>query len=118
MLPVRITIDPDDPRPKDIADYFSAVARRLDERPERMRVMIAAPDGVVLDMDVSGRLVFRVKGHRPAMLDVRRRWIADHPVPLELGGTTMLVVRPVDANRFRVRLASFWDLLLAKILKK
>ena len=104
MLPVRITIDPDDPQPKDIADYFAAVARRLDERPEPMRIVITAPKGVALDMDASGRLLLRVSGRRPAPLDIRRRWIADHPVPLDLSGRTTLIVRPVDANRFRVRL--------------
>lgn len=105
MLPVRITIDPDDPQPKDVAEYFAAVARRLDEEPQAMRVVVAAPRGVVLDMDDQGRLLLRVAGRRPAVLDVRRRWIADHPVPLDLAGCTTLMIRPVDANRFRVKLA-------------
>ena len=102
MLPVRITIDPEDPRPKDIAGYFAAVARRLDERPEPMRIVVEAPRGVAMDIDREGRLVFIVPGRRPARLDIRRRWIADHAVPLGLAGRTVLVVRPVDANRFRV----------------
>lgn len=107
MLPVSIVVDPDDPRPKDIAGYFAAVARRLDELPERMRLSIEAPRGTELDMDREGRLVFRVPGHRPAPLDIRRRWIAEHPVPLDLGGRTVLIVVPVDANRFRVSLPIF-----------
>ena len=101
-LPVSITIDPEDPRPKDIAEYFAAVARRLDEHPEPMRLVVEAPRGVVMDIDREGRLVFKVPGRRPVPLDIRRRWIADHPVPLDLGGRTVLIVKPVDANRFRV----------------
>jgi len=101
-LPVSITVDPDDPRPKDVAGFFAAVARRLDERPEPMRIEVQAPRGVELDIDREGRLIFRVHGHRPATLDLRRRWIADHPVPLDLGGRTVLRVTPVDSNRFRV----------------
>ncbi len=107
MLPVSIVVDPDDPRPKDIAGYFAAVARRLDERPERMRLTIEAPRGTMMDMDREGRLVFRVPGRRPAPLDIRRRWIAEHPVPLDLGGRRVLIITPVDANRFRVSVP-FW----------
>ena len=102
MLPVRIVVDPDDPRPKDVAAYFAAVARRLDERPEPMRLVVEAPHGVSMDMDREGRLVFRVAGRRPEALDIRRRWIAEHAVPLDLGGKVVLRVVPVDANRFRV----------------
>ena len=32
-LPVRITVDPDNPSADALADYFATVARRLDERP-------------------------------------------------------------------------------------
>ena len=39
-LPVRITVDPDNPSAAALADYFATVARRLDERPERMRLVI------------------------------------------------------------------------------
>ncbi len=102
MLPVSIVVDPDDPQPKDIAGYFAAVARRLDERPEPMRLTIEAPRGTEMDIDREGRLVFRVPGRRPAPLDIRRRWIAEHPVPLDLGGGAVLLITPVDANRFRV----------------
>ena len=114
-LPVSIVVDPDDPRPKDIAEYFAAVARRLDEHPEPMRLVVEAPRGVAMDIDREGRLVFRVPGRRPAPLDVRRRWIADHSVPLDLGGRTVLMVKPVDANRFRVA-ESFFSRLRRAIL--
>ena len=85
-LPVRITVDPDNPSAAALADYFATVARRLDERPERMRLVI---DG-------------RTAARRALTLDsLRRRWIPDHPVPLDLRACR-LWIEPVEANRFRV----------------
>ena len=114
MLPVRITIDPDDPSPEDVASYLAAVARRMDERPEPMLVTIDSPAGVSLDADSDGRLVVKVAGRRPRRLDLRRRWIADHPCPLSFAERPFLfffrrrlrlLLRPVSGNRFRVRIA-------------
>ena len=123
-LPVRVTIDADDPRPRDVARYLAEIAARLDERPERMRIVFDAPPGVELDLEDDGRLVVRVPGRRPYRFDLRHRWIADHPVPLSLAprqlllgtplrpltplkalmplGPLILFVDPVDGNRFRV----------------
>ena len=50
-LPVTVTVDADDPRPKDVAGYLAEIAVRLDERPERMRVVFDAPSGIELDME-------------------------------------------------------------------
>ena len=114
-LPVRVTIDADDPRPRDVARYLAEIAARLDERPERMRIVFDAPPGVELDLEDDGRFVVRVPGHRAHRFDLRRRWIADHPVPLALSPRPLLSLRllrplrpltlfvdPVDGNRFRV----------------
>lgn len=111
-LPVRIVADPEDPRPEDMAAYLAEVARRLDARPERMRLDIfAANDAghtVALDVTPGQDMVVSVDGHRPKRLDLRRRWIPDHPVPLVLWSRrarrrkVRLFVEPVDANRFRV----------------
>ena len=114
-LPVRVTIDADDPRPRDVARYLAEIAARLDERPERMRIVFDAPPGVELDLEDDGRLVVRAPGHRVHRFDLRRRWIADHPVPLALSPRPPLSLRflrllrpltlfvdPVDGNRFRV----------------
>ena len=100
-LPVRVTIDADDPRPRDVARYLAEIAARLDERPEPMRIVFDAPPGVELDLEDDGRLVVRVPGSRSYRFDLRHRWIADHPVPLSLRPLT-LFVDPVDGNRFRV----------------
>ena len=117
-LPVRVEVDADDPRPRDVARYLSEIAARLDERPEWMRIAFDAPPGVELDLEDDGRLVVRVPGRRDYRFDLRRRWIADHPVPLSLSPRPFLsssplkalkplrpltlFVDPVDGNRFRV----------------
>ena len=108
MLRVSIAIDPYDPDPEAVAEYFAAVLRRLDERPEEMRIAISSPRGVWMDVDpADGAHVFRVDGRGEARRHFRRRWIADHAVPFAMWrgpfGRTTLVVRPVEANRVRVR---------------
>lgn len=104
-LPVRVTVDPDDPRPEAIGEYLVEIARRLDERPERMRIVFdgrnARGRSIRLDQDGDGALRVFVDGCRPRRVDLRRRWIADHPVPLDLK-RAVVYVEPVDANRFRV----------------
>lgn len=108
-LPVTIQLDPDDPSPGHFAECLAQVAARLDERPERMRLAIRGANRgglpVVLDL-VDGGAAFRITSgaHRPKKLNLRRRWIAEHPVPLEIrpGRETVLYITPVDANRFRV----------------
>ena len=115
-LPVTVTVDADDPRPSDVARYFAEIAARLDEHPERMRIVVDAPDGMALDLEPDGRMAIRMPGRRTFRFDLRGRWIADHPVPFPLGPAKqpwparifrsrrlpVLYVDPVDANRFRV----------------
>ena len=115
-LPVTVTVDADDPRPADVARYFAEIAARLDEHPERMRVVVDAPEGIALDLEPDGRMAIRMPGRRTFHFDLRGRWIADHPVPFSLGPAKppwparifrsrrppVFYVDPVDANRFRV----------------
>ena len=104
-LPVRITVDPDNPSADALADYFATVARRLDERPERMRLVIdgrtAARRALTLDFLPDGAMCACVEGETPVRFSLRRRWIPDHPVPLDLRACR-LWIEPVEANRFRV----------------
>lgn len=104
-LPVKITVDPREPSAEAIAGYFAEVARRLDERPERMKVAI---DGrtdrkcaISLDFLPDGDMCATVEGSPPKRFSLRRRWIPDHQVPLDLR-SCRLWIDPVDANRFRV----------------
>ena len=104
-LPVRVVVDPDDPRPEAVAGYFAEIARHLDERPGNLRVVVDGRNvrgrAIVLDIDPDRALRVKVDGHRSHRLDLRGRWIPDHPVPLDLR-RAVLYVKPVDANRFRV----------------
>lgn len=104
-LPVRVTVDPEDPRPEAICGYLAEIVRRLDERPERMRIVFdgrnARNRAISLDVGSDRTLLVAVEGCRSKRLDLRARWIADHPVPLALR-RAVLYVEPVDANRFRV----------------
>lgn len=104
-LPVRVVVDPEDPRPEAIGGYLAEIAQRLDARPERMRIVFdgrnARNRAIALDVETDRALRVSVDGHRPKRVDLRARWIADHPVPLALR-RAVLYVEPVDANRFRV----------------
>ena len=102
---VLIRVDPADPLPADIAGYLAEIARSLDGNPRPLRIAFdgrnAEKRAIRLDLDPDRRLRVFVDGRRPQVLDLRGRWIADHPVPLDLR-RTVLYVQPVDANRFRV----------------
>ncbi len=114
-LPVRITIDPAAPNAAALASYLAEVAARLDERPERMRLVInafnSADKEISLDWEKTRQISVCVEGEDAHLLDLRSRWIPDHPVPLSLRPrsfilhrkcTRVLYIDPVDANRFRV----------------
>ena len=104
-LAVNVYVDQEDPRPKDVCGYLAEIARRLDERPERKRIVFhgRCSDGRCpsLDLDKDRRLRVSMQGRRTETADLRARWIADHPVPIDLR-RAVLYVEPVDANRFRV----------------
>ena len=104
-LPARITVDPDAPSAAALVEYFATVARRLDECPERMRLVIdgrtAARRALTLDFLPDGEMCACVEGEPPKRFSLRRRWIPDHPVPLDLRACR-LWIEPVEANRFRV----------------
>ena len=104
-LPVRVRVDPEDPRPEDLVRYFVEIAQRLDARPQRMRLVFdgrnTASRALALDVLPDRKLRVSVEGHRAQTFGLRARWIADHPVPLDLR-RAVLYVDPVDANRFRV----------------
>lgn len=112
-LSVQVRVDPADPRPEAIAGYCAEIAQRLDEHPERMRVVVDGRNeqnrAISLDLLPDRRMRVEVEGRRPKIFSLRNRWIADHPVPLSLR-RTVLYIEPVDANRFRVMSAPAFQL--------
>ena len=103
-LPVHIWIREENADPAEIAGYFTAIAQRLDERPQKMRLVVESSVPVLLDFDPKdgNPLVKSAGGVR--RFAIRRRWLPEHPVPLEFGRRpVVLLVDPLDGNRFRVR---------------
>ena len=104
-LPARITVAHGKPSADALAEDLATVARRRDARPERMRLVIdgrtTARHALTLDFLPDGAMCACVDGEKPKRFSLRRRWIPDHPVPLDLRACR-LWIEPVDANRFRV----------------
>jgi hypothetical protein len=69
-----------------------------------MRLFVESTVPASLDFDPKdGNPVVTVCG-RKHRFDIRHRWLPEHPVPLEFGRKpTVLLVDPLDGNRFRVR---------------
>ena len=76
---MRVVVDPEDPKPSDIAGYLAEIAKRLDERPERMRIVFDGRNvrkrAISLDVETDHALRVTVEGHRASRVDLRGRWI-------------------------------------------
>ena len=103
-LPVHIWIREENACPREVAGYFVQLAEKLDEWPQKMRLSIESSVPAFLDFDPKdGNPTISVAGETHHF-DIRRRWLPEHPVPLVFGPEpTVLLVDPVDGNRFRVR---------------
>ena len=103
-LPVHIWIREENACPREVAGYFVQLAEKLDERPRKMRLYVESSVPAFLDFDpADGNPSVCVAGETHHF-DIRRRWLPEHPVPLVFGPEpTVLLVDPVDGNRFRVR---------------
>ena len=122
-LPVHIWIREENACAKEVAGYFVELARYLDERPKKMRLVIHASVPVDLDFDPKDGDPSITVGGETHKFNLRHRWIPEHPVPLLLGPADtdsesvpnaqgsvpkrrrriVLLIDPVDSNRFRVR---------------
>ena len=116
MERASITADPENPSPQELRRYLAEVFASLDERPRSLYLTIdvrgAGAAEVSLDLE-DGEPVFRIEGQKPAKCRLRRRYLAEHPVPLVLsGGFAALVLEPVSGNRVRVRRPTLMQRLL------
>ncbi len=113
MERVHIRLDPDNPSPRQLMGYFAEVFAALDAMPRPLHVEVetanAAGANAAIDFE-RGEPVFRIEGRGAAHANFRRRWIAEHPVPLLLSrrGKTHLTFIPTTGNRVKVRRASRW----------
>ena len=113
MERVHIWLDPDDPSPRRLMGYFAEVFAALDAAPRPFHVEIESADGAGSDAAIDfeqGEPVFRVEGRNAVHANFRRRWIAEHPVPLRLSrrGKTHLAFIPTTGNRVKVRRVGRW----------
>lgn len=97
--------DPSAVDPARLVSLFAEVFASLDAfpRPVEVTLDLGGAEGFALDC-VAGEPVFSRAGAVCAA-SFRRRWLAEHPVPLALGRTTRLRFEPTHANRVRVRVA-------------
>ena len=121
-LPVHIWIREENATPDELAGYFTELARRLDARPQKMRLVIESTVPVSLDFDPKDGNPIVAAGGLEKKFGIRHRWIPEHPVPLQVGQKSssckgrfpfgmfhpdssriVLMIDPVDGNRFRVR---------------
>lgn len=103
-LPVHIWIREENATPAEIAGYFISIAQRLDERPQKMRLVVESSVPSVLDFDPSDGNPVVTVGGGSCKFDVRHRWLPEHAVPLEFGARPVaLLIDPIEGNRFRVR---------------
>ena len=122
-LPVHIWIREENACAKEVSGYLVELARYLDERPRKMRLVIHASVPVSFDFDPKDGNPSVTVGGETHKFNLRHRWIPEHPVPLLLGPADtdsgsvpnaqgsvpkrrrriVLLIDPVDSNRFRVR---------------
>ena len=110
-----VRTDRADPHPAELKAYMAQVFASLDERPRALLldIDVANERGASVSIDlVDGEPVFIVDGHKGVKANFRRRWLAEHPVPLVLRrGRCRLVLEPTTRNRVRVRLPTIAEII-------
>jgi hypothetical protein len=87
--------------PAELRDQFAAVFAEMDARPRRLTLPLAGVEGFAVDL-VDGEPVFRA-GAEEARGRFRRRYLAEHDVPLRLRSGMKLKLIPTSGNRVKVR---------------
>lgn len=85
-----------------LAEVFAS----LDEHPRRLGVKIELPPGTEMRLDLrQGELFVAIAHHGSRQMHYRRRWLAEHPVPLKTNraGRLYLTLIPTTGNRVKVR---------------
>ena len=108
--PVHIWIREENADARELAGYFVEIARRLDENPVKMRLVVESTVPASLDIDPKDGCMVALAGDGKKRFQIRGRWIPEHPVPLDFGPDargkrrrTVLLIDPAENNRFHVR---------------
>ena len=88
--------------PDEYRAFFAEVFAALDANPKAMKVKVFG-EGLTIDMK-DGNPTFTTPDGATAAADFRRRWLAEHPVPVTLGKTSVFAFVPTSGNRVKVRI--------------
>ena len=113
MERVSVTVNRREPSCEALRQYFAEVFSSLDERPRQILVTLDVRNdaGVKFAIDfLRGELSF-CAGAASLQVPLRKRYIPEHPVPLDLpvSGVAKFVMTPASGNRVRVRRANFFE---------
>lgn len=113
MEKVTIRINPANPSPDELREYFAEVFASLDEHPRTLIANIHTANDANAKFSISiakGEPVFELEGCPPAHGYFRGRWLAQHPSPLVFHRDPIrLVFAPTTGNRVIVRQPSFFE---------
>ena len=109
MAVEECTVDDSTGTPRAFREFFAEVFARLDAVPKRS-VMKLLKGGVTVDL-VDGEPCFVAPDGSRAQAKFRRRWLAEHSVPLALRAGDRLTFVPTAGNRVKVRRSTFWERL-------
>lgn len=88
--------------PVELKEQFAAVFVEMDAHPRLLKLTLEGVDGMTLDL-VDGEPVFS-DGATTAKASFRKRWLAEHEVPLALKSGLKLKLVPTSGNRVKVRI--------------
>ncbi len=96
------------PTAEKLKAFFAEVFADLDANPRPLKIRLVLEDAPApCRMDLAdGEPVFFVGDDDRAAACYRGRWLAEHPVPLNLLPGLELTFTPTTGNRVRVRVAS------------
>ena len=109
----RIAVDPFEPSCEALRGYYAEVFVSLDERPRKLLLTVdvrnSKGERFAIDFE-RGEPVFVSNSGRAAS-SFRNRYIAEHPVPLQLPtrGAAVFVLTPASGNRVKVKKAIFFE---------
>ena len=86
--------------PEEYRAFFAEVFAALDATPRTTKVKVFG-EGLTIDL-VDGNPVFKTAGGS-VKANFRLRWLAEHPVPVELGRNSVFTFVPTTGNRVKVR---------------
>ncbi len=87
--------------PAELKNQFAAVFAEMDANPRPLKLTLTGVEGFTIDL-VDGEPVFLTADER-AEACFRRRWLAEHEVPLRLRSGMKLKLLPTSGNRVKVR---------------